>query len=1477
MYFLHPRPRRDGRTNGPAILRRASTTPFNHNNSNNHANVNSAAAPSDNHPPATDAPPSNSASFFPHESSANTANTASSARYSRDDLLSLADAPPPPGLDITSLLMPGFHPGGYANGSSSRGWGKSHDTNGTNDPTICWDVDGNSGSLGLQPMTAEEEEVRSVDLLCSPPQTRDTAQRPSVLANMLPQAFSTDVNSPLKQPQQSQQSRDAGQGPALNGRKQSLTQVLSPGGSRPGPRRRETTDTNPFSASVASPTTTGSRPFEGGNWLGGRRNVETKEPDALEEEKHEPAAQDHPVKPTGFPSLARTTTTGATGFPGNSSWSAATITPTPAFGGFGHFALNSPGVTDKGFGSTTGGSRFFSSKPDTEPAATSANPTTEANSSWRPRPRTDTDPFNGGEAPGLSGSAALGGARDTSPPPMPTTHGSQIFDTPATGTTSDFGMSGLNLGGSRVASPSQTNPYRSPPAADRGDNDREDLGFDRSHVLGGPPEQNSNFGSMRSFPAFDGSDRSQTSSVAFGTKNYPPLGNLGGWPFSTPDRERAGYNNPFGNSVFSPIGNEMQSPGLGSALGSGAGSVRGTSKLNSLFPPAMQAQMSNSEHDPLADSVPDTFRTNPLSAVGAGPIGAQSRDTSSPMSMGRGGMNLAGVFPPQPPVNASGLFSTAERNHGLMSTDLQGHDFGASTQGPPFGTEQVATGQPQTHARTMVMPDRIHWRYLDPQGVAQGPFTGLQMNDWYKSNFFSNDLRVRKEEETEFELLGQLIRRIGNSREPFLVPQVGVPHGPPSQAGSFPTGGDARGVVPPLLGVVPSYGKTLSAEEQNALERRKQEDQLAQARQREYMAQQPHFRGIHPSVSGGLQHQASMHSLQSQPSFGSITSPIGLPTQGTIGGAIGGGPAGFFDQASALNRGPSMPNAMNAGLEHHRGDYNELERQLMASVHGPGGASGMFPPQPVGPPSTTLKNQLPAANQLERDSQGHKDRLKEFHELQGIGNQQRPDEEFRTGPSQAGLAQEQAEAAKRYDAIQEMQDRESVRQQHQHPSSAQPQPAQQYQDLSLTEQVQKAQAANRQHDDPWARQVSATGLPMPFPAPVTSSAMPIAAPTAQRRTNLADQYNETRSQSQTPDSNQPDSASAQPPPLAPWARDPGTESQKQPKLRDIQEAEARVRAKQEAERRAAQELEAVAAKEREKSNPVVPGLPMNSTWGSGSPAPSAPTPWAKPSGAKLGAVGVVPSATGTTTPSKKTLAEIQKEEEARKRRENKEQAAQLGAAVAVSNLGKRYADLASKSGPPTLAGGVAAAAAGANVAAGWSTVGAGGKVKTPTGPQAMTRVASGAARAPVAPALQQQARSVAPAVNKANAVPDAKLSLQKWLRGMLVKGLKATHETDGILNLLNNVDGDKELIESILYDCLAPTSSISPVNLTEEYLRRRKDAEKGIFNPPTEPKAAAGADWSEVAKKSGNNQSQAKDDVSGGFIKVVNRGKKQKK
>lgn len=1218
--------------------------------------------------------------------------------------------------------------------------------------------------VGLADMTAEEKEL-----------------------------FATDVNSPLKLPQANKDSTPAGAG-GQNGRKASVSHgatagygVSSPStASRPGTRRRETTDTNPFpSGAVASPTA--SR-FESTSWFN-RKNTETKDPVSYEEAEEDASlSRDQASKAHPFAALNRSNTTGTSGFGAASSiWGNSSAATAPGLGAFGSFALPTQATPDKRLGNTRGESRLAHLIPkdtaDALPAKSGESAGHEPNQSWRARPRTDTDPFGGDD--GLSGSAVLGGSHDQSPPPQH--QGASIFDTPVKGNTGDFGMSGLNIGGHAdaggAASPSETNPYRSPPA-ERGDSEHDGTG----QHLGHGSELPSAFGSVsRAFGAatFEGSDRSQTSSV--GAKGYPALSNLSGWPAGpssgTPDRERQAFTSAFGNSIFSP---DLQSPGLGGLGGmfpgpaasnvGATGSLRG-SKLGSLFPPSMQAQMQSPEHDPLSGSTPDLRQSNPLGAIGRGPGGVPTRDTESPLRSGRG--VFEDLFPSADPSRLA--FTTGEQGMPGLTATSQGPSFTPGSIAPPFSTGQ-SSEPPTAQARTMVMPDRMRWVYLDPQGQTQGPFSGLEMNDWYKAQFFTPDLRVKKVEDPDFEPLGQLIRRIGNSREPFLVPQIGIPHGPPSQTGPF-TPGDSRGVIPPLMGAFPSFGRTLTAEEQNNLERRKQEEQILMARQREFLAHQQAFTKIQmqPGAPGALHHHSSAHSLQSQPSFGSVTSPLGMASQAPVGAM--GPSAGFFEPTgNALQ--PTPPSGLGLGSDILQQDLTPQERQTLASLQ----ASGHFSTQPIGAPpaESGLRSQLPGLDQLQHDSQGFSARLKEFQEIRA----QRDAETMSKGglPDVREESTEYerlatADSTSAEQAIEAIQEAARTAQSQDGKSAA---VAQAQQQLSLTQQVQKTQAAaaaaaaskqQSEADDPWAK-ASSSGLPMPFPPP---SNTPLPAPTAQRQKSTLPTQFTSPSPTATPDTL---AEAPAPPPLAPWAPQPGNESQKGPSLKEIQEAEAKKAAKAEeaaaAARRALLEQEAAALRERGKANAsVASGLPSTSTWGTGSPVntPSAGSPWSKPAAVKGAVAGsATAAAAASANERKKTLAEIQREEEARKQKA-RELAMQQGVA-APAPMGKRYADLASKtSGPPGLGGPAAAGAApsagGASVTGnGWATVGAGGKVKAPAGLATQARAASTTAvkatPTPVNKPVSKPANSVTPSKDSGS---DAMQEFHKWLHRELSRGL----------------------------------------------------------------------------------------------------------
>lgn len=1430
--------RRDGRpSNGTMTFRRSSTTPF--NNQSTAQNT-----------PAVDG----AAVQAPSQSAADGAPYDGPLRYTREQLLEICRNTDSV-VTVDNLFVSGWTPT-PVNGTPVRNWGKPNENHVPQDPSVCWDTNGSVKPIGMQEMTHEEKEL-----------------------------FASDVNSPVKPPLQNKDGPHPGGGP--NGRKPSVSHgsnfVTTPStASRPG-TRRQPTDNSPFPADgLVSPTGNGRFARADSSWFG-RRNQEDKD------ETYEEPAEDttgnnrepSSARAVGLGGLSRTTSGAAPG--GNSFAAASALWGSPAapvtgpapMGSFGNFSM--PGTTavgDKRYAST-GGSRLahLIPKDGTSIAGEAPTPTRETagpdgKDSWRPRPRTETDPF--GEQAGNLNALREGTS------PSPKQPGNQrTFETPMKGSAGDYGMSNLDLGGHKDEGTPETNPYRSPPA-DRGDDDAPVGDHGAGHNYGQPVEQHPGFGAIaRGFPSaanVEGSDRSQTSSVGANRGGFPALNPLNAWPSGltsgTPDRERTGFGNPFGSSLFGP---DVQSPGLG-GLGnvfgpaSAGGSLRG-SKLGSLFPAAMQAQMQQPEHDSLADSVPDYRQVNPLGAIGRSATGPQPRETDSPMRAGRSGM-FEELFPTSD-ASRSGLFTTAEPASGLTSTAAQ--SFGGMS-GHPFSSLHAPVDGPQSQAqaRQMVMPDRMRWVYMDPQGNHQGPFTGLEMNDWYKANFFTPDLRVKRVEDSDFEPLGQLIRRIGNSREPFLVPQIGVAHGPPSQAGPFSTG-DSRGVIPPLVGAFPSFGRTLTAEEQNNLERRKQEEQFLMHRQREFMAQQQHSQvfnkmGMQPGAAGVLQHHSSAHSLQSQPSFGSISSPIGMPTQQPIGnmGAAAITPS-YFEPTS---QGLMQPGLTSVPSDMFPQDLNMQERQMLANLQGGpnmlstllGGqrpAGGVTSAGLVAPAAeNSLRSQLPAVDQLQQDP--FSARLKEFQELRA-----QRDAEDAAVPENID-DDSQARAATQEDAAQIIED---VAKSQESSKKA----AAQASKLSLTQQVQKTQAAAAKQVQP----VESDNLMMPFPPPAGS---PIAAPTAQRtRSTLPDQFaSMNRSQSGTPDSLS--AAHAAPPSLAPWASAGG--DQKAPTFKEIQEAEAKKAARAElaaaATRRAALEQEAAVLREREKTavTGAAPILPTSSTWGSGSPVTpsSGASPWAKPT-VGGGAKGTTPTpaeAPSVVNGKKKTLAEIQREEEARKARlvRAQEQAAAATAAAAISSMGKRYADLASKvnQGP---------APAAVLTPPGWATVGAGGKVKIPTGPavQQTRTISTGTIKPAVSvtplskPASIPVARASPVTVNKMDSSGAAMEEFNRWLRRELGRGITGGIDIDTFASTLLVLPLDQTLISDAVY---ANSTTMDGRHFAEEFVRRKKLADKGVVEKQSAGTSrgsnlggavsGAGGDnkgWSEVAKKGGNSNGPA--------------------
>ncbi|KAJ5583525.1 hypothetical protein N7535_002145 [Penicillium sp. DV-2018c] len=1399
--------------------------------------------------PVSASTPTAGGAYIPPHLNTNTSNTARNgdARYSKDQLLELYKAQREEGSltkNVEDYFVAEWDPHTVSTPANGA-WGKRDDhKNNAAGPEVCWDHAGQVEPLGITGMTDDEREM-----------------------------FSASVNSPLKPPPTNAAKENAV--PGSGGRKSSISYpqghinnytTSSPTAGRPGPRRRETGESigNPM-----SPTGSNSRFFRDETNTSTpppallRRKTDFREPNPKVDEKSKDG-RENPSSPFG--TLKRSSTnpinTGVGGptSPWGSASQSANFSPMGAFGAFSlaSGSCTPTGEKKQGYGSLRGESRFkgLLAKDGSEDTAGSTKEKTASNlerlaehdsdgrsqSPWGNAVKTrvnrsETNPFDEPR----SGSAALGGSQDVEGP------GQSDLGFGAFGMTStsipgfrELMQSQENsrhptpslLQGQEPTSPTNTNPYQSPHGDRHGDRaEAEDVDTDGSDIqqaqhpgLSGLRDNSNPFGSMRragsgmDLPLVD---RSQNSSVN-ANRTFSGLGGLGGlgslggtstWSsgaaVGTPTRERSAFGGGFGDPIFGAMG-DLQSPSLSTLGGgglfsphagiTGTGSIGRSSKLGALF---------SSMHDEQGRS--DSVGLEGLDHSQTDKAGQASHPGSTPAS--------------QTPVSAVGSIP-----------NLAGHDL----------SQTPGSAIPASQQRTMVMPDRMRWIYRDPQGNIQGPWTGLEMHDWFKAGFFSPELQIKKLEDTEFEPLAQLVRRIGNSREPFLVPQIGLPHGPEPAVAQW-TNTTAGSAQPPFPGSFPSFGTTLTAEQQNALERRKQEEQYLMARQKEHLAQQQAImkQMVPPgapssSINPSLQHQSSAHSLQSQPSFSSMTSPVGYQPSPIQAPMQSQGLPGFFDgvaprQGGLSNVGPTMLGTDFGGQDQLPALLDRLNvgRQDPFAFGNAGSFAGRQPDNFLQSQQVAQMLQDRAQLQQEQedfdkaheddpfDQHAREERLRQFHSLRAQEGEMgmRTAEGLPTHPVSTAQQQEAEVAAEMEEAAQQLTD--SV-------TGGEP--------LTLSQQVHKAASAQRQqqehektHGAPESVWKVDQSMPQPFPPP--PSASPLPAPTAQRnRQNVAESLaTGSRSQTQTP-------VDAAPTSVAPWAKE-ANDLPKGPSLKEIQEAEARTAAQREEVAAAARRAQFLAEQERlsQAQAQAAPGLPSSANWASaGSPATpaSATSPWA------------TKTQPTPTAAAKKTLAQIQKEEEARK---NRAAAAAAAASAATpsppipSSVGKRYADLASKGPAPVSLAGQATSSA-------WTTVGASGKVKgaptAPLGPRAGTTPISPVVNKP-RPAPARTLTSSTPQFNPNQAMEE----FTKWATLALSKGLNSGINVDDFVQQLLFLPAEAEIISDSVY---ANSQTLDGRRFAEEFIRRRKLADKGIVDPVS-PSAFGeqknGGGWSEVAKK----------------------------
>jgi len=1319
--------------------------------------------------------------------------TSTGGRYSKDDFLTVYSRQKDAGLIGANLNSCYAGPWDVSGGAdSSGGRPDSRDAG----PEVCWNSQPDSIPLALTEMDDHERQVRSADRL------------QGLLTNKSSQLFSTSVNSPLKMNNPKEGSA------TVTSRKTSLSQVNTAGASRPGTRRRETSDS--FANGPLSPVENKSFRVDPVTNTPPPPALLRRRTDYQDEPQEKDEGQPARTHDSPFASLRRTGTGGPPSAGLNPSsaspWSSGPSSAFGSMGAFGSMAADSstadPGSAQRpGFGSARGASRFKDilgkGNEDMSPSVKEKASFTgleqlpeeddlsaKIRETLKTRPnRSETNPYD--DLMPRTGSAALSAQDEPGVEQM----GFSAFSNQ---TPHKFNQD--------PTSPTNTNPYHSPYVGrmpeDEGPDPQPGMQpFGRRDVFAGTDHRAQNsFGSLRG-----------TNSGMAGLGGIPGWDNPSFSAAGTPGRDRPPVSAAFGDSVFSPLGG-LQSPsafGGGAFFGAGSSFGRGAnqSRLGLPFPPAMQDQMRSESRNDAFGARPDPFEPRRQDSFRA------FDDVKLP------GEDVFGLPPNRSPVGVARQ----------------------SSSNSPTGSNTGSASQiPTTQQRQMVMPDRMRWVYRDPLGNVQGPWSGLEMHDWFKAGFFTAELQVKKQEDTEYEPLAQLVRRIGNSREPFLVPQIGVPHGPPPPANAaspWSPSGPPSSAQPPFASSFPSFGTTLTADQQNALERRKQEEQFLMAQQKEWLAQkQVGMRA--PNAPYGphmhsLQHHSSAQSLHSQPSFGSITSPTGFqqgsmppiqppPSQGSAYQSMTPTAAmpprdddlpGQFGRMGLTSRSPYGSNPLNqqSFAAHERNRLSMENQQAQQYAH-----EQTFLGQP-----------------------GRNDRLEEFHELrQDMDEDELEEEESLPQPIGSQRPTEDVPATQQSAPIGRSK------------KIAEDEP------LSLTQQVQRTAAANKQ---------AAEDTPIVEPPRV--SITPLPAPAAQRsRPPVAEQLAaESRSAVQTPVETPGAS-------LAPWA-DKTAEIPKGPSLKEIQEMEAKNAAKQEAINLEARRLQMEQERHAAAQAPApAPGLPLTSTWAS-SGSPSTPTTpggsaWTKP-------VTVKP----TTAAAKKTLAQIQKEEEARKQRADAQAAAiaRTASYTSAAPTGNRYAQMAGKVTAPQQTGPTPVGAQSQSPAGGaWQTVGASGKPKTPA-----TVVAAAPAQRTVSstiaarPALTSTGSRSASMAVSAGPKDKAKEELNKWAKAQLSGKLNSGMNVDNFVGSIVDFPPDIELLAEAVY---GSSETLDGRRFAEEFIRRRRLADKGIIEdnkavPASENKSGNGG-WSEVAKK--GPATAPKEDATAAGFKVVSKKPKKR-
>ncbi|XP_026154436.1 GRB10-interacting GYF protein 1 isoform X1 [Mastacembelus armatus] len=206
-------------------------------------------------------------------------------------------------------------------------------------------------------------------------------------------------------------------------------------------------------------------------------------------------------------------------------------------------------------------------------------------------------------------------------------------------------------------------------------------------------------------------------------------------------------------------------------------------------PPSLEPQPSNAgslvDSSQLNSSHP--VKANSMPAEDVAPVGG-SKPQLSPSAP------TSSSLPPPPPSSAAALLPPSggdtEDDEGMKHLQQEAEKMVASLQDTSLEEEcftQALQQQQESRNTAAALPltheAAMKWFYKDPQGEIQGPFTTVEMCEWFQAGYFTMTLLVKRGCDEGFQPLGDVIKMWG--RVPFAPgpspPPLLVRQPPPTQ------------------------------------------------------------------------------------------------------------------------------------------------------------------------------------------------------------------------------------------------------------------------------------------------------------------------------------------------------------------------------------------------------------------------------------------------------------------------------------------------------------------------------------------------------------------------------------------------------------------------------------------------------------------------------------------------------------------------